>query len=321
VGLYHGQLAARQRHEVQDSFMQNRLRVMVATNAFGLGIDKPDLRFVLHHQMPAGLDAYYQESGRAGRDGEPAVCTLLYQHGDKAVQQFFLANRYPALNDLLSVYLKLHEPPESPANGWTADSLAAALGTSSKKLLVALSSLRHQRVVGKARDGRLRLLRSGLAEGAIQALAVSYQERREEDRAMLELMVAYAQTGRCRWERLLDRLAAKPPSFDTCGSCDNSRRAAKRLAQQTSPEAADSEPTAAAEAAFIADQPVRVKRYGRGVVSAADALSVTVKFPNGEQRCFDPGYVTPLGGARAAAKPRRSQAIVVAEPPAVPAAA
>ena len=71
-------------------------RVMVATNAFGLGIDKPDIRFVLHYQMPAGLDAYYQESGRAGRDGEPADCTLLYLHSDKAVQQFFLAGRYPA---------------------------------------------------------------------------------------------------------------------------------------------------------------------------------------------------------------------------------
>ena len=75
--------------------MGDAARVMVATNAFGLGIDKPDIRFVLHYQMPSGLDAYYQESGRAGRDGEPARCTLLFLHSDKAVQQFFLAGRYP----------------------------------------------------------------------------------------------------------------------------------------------------------------------------------------------------------------------------------
>jgi len=316
VGLYHGQLPARQRHEVQDKFMHNQLRVMVATNAFGLGIDKPDLRFVLHHQMPAGLDAYYQESGRAGRDGEPAVCTLLYQHGDKAVQQFFLANRYPALNDLLSLYLKLHDAPPEGEPGWTEESLAAAMSTTGKKLLVALSSLRQQRVVAKARNGRLRLLRSGLAEGAIQALAASYQERRDEDRAMLEQMVAYAQTGRCRWERLLERLAAKPEGFDACGACDNCRRAAQRMTQPPE-ETVPTEPLAAQAAAFVAGQPVRVKRYGRGVVSAADALSVTVTFPNGEHRCFDPGYVQALRMSRGT-QLQRPQAILVAEPHPVP---
>jgi len=297
--------------------MHNHLRVMVATNAFGLGIDKQDLRFVLHHQMPAGLDAYYQESGRAGRDGEPAACTLLYQHGDKAVQQFFLANRYPALNDLLSLYLKLHEEPPDADVGWTEDSLAAALSTTGKKLIVALSSLRQQRVVAKARNGRLRLLRSGLADGAIQALATSYQERRDEDRAMLEQMVAYAQTGRCRWERLLVRLGAMPEGFDACRACDNCRRAAQRIVQPA-PETVAAEPVAAPLAAFVAGQPVRVKRYGRGVVGAADALSVTVTFPNGEQRCFDPGYVQALRVAKGA-QPQRPQAIVVAEPHAVPA--
>ena len=84
--------------------MAGRARVMVATNAFGLGIDKADIRFVVHYQMPAGLDAYYQESGRAGRDGEAAECTLLFLHSDKAVQQFFLAGRYPAKEDVADLY-------------------------------------------------------------------------------------------------------------------------------------------------------------------------------------------------------------------------
>ncbi|HEY0817313.1 MAG TPA: RecQ family ATP-dependent DNA helicase, partial [Rhizobacter sp.] len=100
VALYHGKLKADERRAAQDAFMEGRARVMVATNAFGLGIDKPDTRFVLHWQMPSGLDAYYQESGRAGRDGLAATCTLLFLPRDKAVQQFFMAGRYPGLDEL-----------------------------------------------------------------------------------------------------------------------------------------------------------------------------------------------------------------------------
>jgi ATP-dependent DNA helicase RecQ len=93
VALYHGRLRAADRHAAQDRFMDGHARVMVATNAFGMGIDKPDIRFVLHWQLPASLEDYYHEAGRAGRDGAPADCALLYWRQDKRVQQFFLARR------------------------------------------------------------------------------------------------------------------------------------------------------------------------------------------------------------------------------------
>ena len=92
VPVYHGRLARGRREEVQDGFMAGEIPVVVATNAFGMGIDKPDIRLVLHYDLPASPDAYYQEAGRAGRDGEPARCLLLYDPADAGTQKALMAS-------------------------------------------------------------------------------------------------------------------------------------------------------------------------------------------------------------------------------------
>ncbi|HEV3008463.1 MAG TPA: RecQ family ATP-dependent DNA helicase, partial [Burkholderiales bacterium] len=102
--LYHGRLGGRERTERQEAFMSGKARTMVATNAFGMGIDRQDIRYVVHYQLPGSLEAYYQEAGRAGRDGKDARCTLLYDHADRRVQLYFSRKRSKV--ELLAAYAR-----------------------------------------------------------------------------------------------------------------------------------------------------------------------------------------------------------------------
>jgi ATP-dependent DNA helicase RecQ len=102
VGLYHGRLAAGARHATQEAFMRGDLKVMVATNAFGMGIDKPDIRFVVHYNVPGSLEAYYQEVGRAGRDGAPAAGVLFFKLEDRRIHRYFIGGKYRGVQTRLS---------------------------------------------------------------------------------------------------------------------------------------------------------------------------------------------------------------------------
>ena len=102
--LYHGGMNDEERELAQNAFMQREKDIVVATNAFGMGIDRADIRFIAHFEVPGSIEAYYQEAGRAGRDGEAAICELFFNHADTRVQEFFIEGSNPPPSFVVGIY-------------------------------------------------------------------------------------------------------------------------------------------------------------------------------------------------------------------------
>ncbi|HSD81212.1 MAG TPA: RecQ family ATP-dependent DNA helicase [Solirubrobacteraceae bacterium] len=217
AAAYHGGMAAGRRERTQDAFMaeEGDVDVMCATIAFGMGIDKPDVRFVVHHDVSESVDAYYQELGRAGRDGEPAQAVLFYRPEDLGRRRFFASGRIDrdALERVAQA-LRARRGPVEPG------ALLGELSLSRTRLASTVHRLEQAGLAEVRDDGRVAAAgEQDALDAGLDAAAQAEQHRETFERSRVEMMRGYAEERGCRRAFVLGYFgeAFDPP----CGNCDN----------------------------------------------------------------------------------------------------
>ena len=206
AAAYHAGMLAADRDRVQGAFQAGRLAVIVATIAFGMGVDKPDIRTVIHTALPGSLEGYYQEIGRAGRDGQPARAILLYSYGDRRTHEFFHDRDYPPLPVLEQIYAALNadRQPREMLREWLRldpQSFEMAL---EKLWIHGGAQLDPDDNVTRGEDGWRGL----------------YREQSEHKLIQLEEITRFAQAHDCRMLHLVRHFGDQEDSGESCGVCD-----------------------------------------------------------------------------------------------------
>jgi ATP-dependent DNA helicase RecQ len=282
---FHAGLAAGVRDRRHTDFMAGRTPVMVATSAFGMGVDKPDIRWVFHSALPDSPDSYLQEIGRAGRDGAPARTLLLFRPEDVALQRFFSGGA-PERAELTELAAAVREGPVS------RKVLAERTGLPARRLTQLITLLEQVGALRVGKGGRLSVPGHAPSPAEAAGLALGQIERQQTvRRSRIDMMLQYAEQRTCRGRALLAYFGEQLNS--ACGHCDNceggtAARAERRRAERT-PRQAPPPATAAATGdghrPFPVSSVVRHREWGAGTVMGYESDRVVVLFE-------DVGYKT-----------------------------
>lgn len=276
VASYHAGLSRRERDRVHELWREGGLDIVVATSAFGMGIDKADVRFVLHAAVTESLDAYFQEMGRAGRDGEPARAELHYRAEDLALRRFFAAGRAdPA--PLRAVWRAVSKNDEMRMS-----ELAAAVGVSTRTASRLVGAFDAVGLL-ESRGGRLRATRTLSTRTAVRTALEGRAALGRIAESRLSMMRGYAETSLCRRRLLLDYFGVDAP--DRCGNCDRCDERGSAAVESAAP------------APVRIDQVVRHREWGEGTVMSVESDRMTVFFDTEGYRvlalaALDDGIVT-----------------------------